>query len=167
MTSDLEFCRLTSLEVTLTFFTGSFGPFFPEEAVVGLIKAGTDFPLVGLLLLVVVLPVDLLLLAVVLPVDFLEPIGSCLGGEDRKLDALFTKGAFKGVVLVVIFRTVLLLPALLFPELERDKFSFELPESPRLTFAVELGVLFCVLVIDLFELFKLRVRLSDDVPDLT
>lgn len=35
-------------------------------------------------------------------------------------------------------------PALLFPELERDKFSLELPESPRLTLTddnVDPGVL--------------------------
>lgn len=145
--------RLTLFDVTLTFFTGLLLSFFPEEAVVGLMKAGTDLPLAGLLLLVVVL---------LLPVDLLTPTESCLGGEDRKLEDLSTRGAFAVVVRGAELRTVLLLPALLLPELERDKFSFELPESPRLTLTAELDVLPCVLVSDLFELLKLRVRLSED-----
>jgi len=158
LTSDLEEFWLTFFDVTLTFFTGVVslvGPVFPEEAVVGLMKAGTDLP-----------RAELLLLVVVLPVDFLIPTDSCLGGEDRKLEDLSTRGAFEVAVRVVVLRTVLLLPALLFPELERDKFSFELPESPRFTLTVELGVLLCVLASDLFELLKLRVRLSEDWTDL-
>lgn len=125
---DKVILRDTTLTFLIGVVDGAASPAFPleEEDVVGLIKAGRFPPLRGELLLLTVLPVDLL-----------GP-NSGLGGDERKLADLSTsgldgEGVDRGVGRIVP-------PALLFPELERDRFSFELPESPRFTFTDEFGV---------------------------
>lgn len=96
-----------------------------EEDFVGCMNAGRLPPFLGELLLFDVLPVDLL-----------DP-NSGLGGVERKLAERSARGfdeaAERGVVRLVP-------PARLLPEFDRERFSLELPESPRFTLTEEFGV---------------------------
>ena len=110
------------LEATRTLRTGSdVSETFEFDAVVGLMKAGT-----ALLLLLTGDAEDGGFRRVKLPIAAYDVgLDGADLGEDNLSKVLGVE--FLGVVLAAV--------NLLLPELDLDKFSFELPESPRLTLA--------------------------------
>jgi len=131
---------------TRTFLTGSeVSDFLELEAVVGRMKAGNVLLDRG----VIPAPEEFGVLRVKLPIV----LNVDLTDGDLVLESLSYVES-----LDVEFRGVILPEAvLLFPELERDKFSFELPESPRFTFTELYGMVLEVDCLWLAKFLLLRV----------